>query len=260
MEPISISDILDSPFSCSGLTNSLLSQRYNRDPILNYLTDPLNMGRNIARKTVNTHFILSCDIELAPSLGLVDQFLNMVHRDSDRFAIGPNHNDRKVYVLPVFQVRDKKIPDSKEELAQLYENVQAHLINTESCPNCDILPDYLKWLNYTSNNTEAMEIFDRQFRDESHKHWQPYYISNNREPFFDDRVSSLGRYNRRVQSFAMCLTGYEYYLMHPAFLVRHFSSPDPLPKTLEDEMDRLISASIIPEYIENYGLKEECKI
>lgn len=258
MEPIS--DILDSPFSCIGLTNSLLSHKYNREPISNYLTDPLNMGRNIARKSVNTHFILSCDIELSPSLGIVDQFLNMVHRDKDMFATEPNHQHRRVYVLPVFQVRDKKLPESKKELAELYENMQAHLINTESCPHCDMLTDYLTWLNYTSNNTEFMEIFNRQFRDESHKHWQPYYISNNREPFFEDRVTSLGRYNQRVQSFAMCLTGYEYYLIHPAFLVRHSSSPDPLPNGLVEEMDRLISASIIPEYIQNYGLNEECKI
>lgn len=192
-----LSNTLNSTFNCLEFRNTTLFQKHQKEPNSSYLADPLNIGRSIARKAVNTHFILSCDIEFSPSFGVVDKFLDMVHRHKDKFAEMPGKK-RRVYVFPVFQVIDKKLPDNKHELVQLYQNMQAHLINTENCPNCDMVTDFLQWLNYTGNDNGAMEIFNKNLRGQN-KHWQPYYISNNKEPFFDKRVISQGRYNQRVQ-------------------------------------------------------------
>lgn len=42
---------------------------------------PVNVGRNIARDSSLTHFILASDIELYPNPGLVKKFLEMIARN-----------------------------------------------------------------------------------------------------------------------------------------------------------------------------------
>lgn len=57
---------------------------------------PVNVGRNIARETANSHFIFPSDIELYPNPGLIPSFLDMI-----RYAIKIFY--RQVRVLrPVF--------------------------------------------------------------------------------------------------------------------------------------------------------------
>lgn len=55
---------------------------------INNLTYPVNVGRNLARGSALTHFLLASDIELIPSYGLVDDFFNMIHRSSNDFLRG----------------------------------------------------------------------------------------------------------------------------------------------------------------------------
>ena len=50
---------------------------------LKNLTYPINVGRNIARKAVNTYFVFACDIELYPSLNLIPQFLQMISKNTE---------------------------------------------------------------------------------------------------------------------------------------------------------------------------------
>lgn len=53
--------------------------------VMNNLTYPVNVGRNLARDAALTHFVLASDIELYPSSGLVDGFLDMVWKNSNEF-------------------------------------------------------------------------------------------------------------------------------------------------------------------------------
>lgn len=46
------------------------------------MTYPINVGRNIARKSVNTYFIFASDIELYPIPDLPRLFLELVERNS----------------------------------------------------------------------------------------------------------------------------------------------------------------------------------
>ena len=52
---------------------------------MNNLSYPVNVGRNLARDAALTNFLLASDIELIPSIGLVDNFLDMIQRDPDSF-------------------------------------------------------------------------------------------------------------------------------------------------------------------------------
>lgn len=55
---------------------------------MNNLTYPVNVGRNLARDAALTRFVLASDIELYPSTGLVDEFFDMVQKNSDEYLNG----------------------------------------------------------------------------------------------------------------------------------------------------------------------------
>lgn len=52
------------------------------------LTYPVNVGRNLAREAALTHFILASDIELYPNPGFVENFFDMMLKDSDKVLEG----------------------------------------------------------------------------------------------------------------------------------------------------------------------------
>ena len=43
-----------------------------------HLLYPINIARNIARVTTNTHFFLAGDVEMYPSIGLAKDFMKMI--------------------------------------------------------------------------------------------------------------------------------------------------------------------------------------
>ncbi|KAH8403038.1 hypothetical protein KR222_003489 [Zaprionus bogoriensis] len=223
---------------------------------------PISMGHNFARRAANTHFILACDIEFSPSVGFVDMFLDMVHRNNSVLSAKP-WKEHRVYVLPAFQINDKEpLPGNKLELMELYNSLRAHLFYTKNCPSCNIVPDYLNWLNWMENVTGEMSLM-RKTRHEGHlKDWEPFYVSDNLEPLYDDRVIGYDQYIRKLQNFAMCLMGYEYYLLHPAFLLHSPGTRKMNPKYSGHKPDKklkeLLNYKIGPAYLAQYGGKQEC--
>lgn len=53
--------------------------------VMNNLTYPVNVGRNLARDAALTHFVLASDIELYPNSRLIDNFFDMISRDSRKY-------------------------------------------------------------------------------------------------------------------------------------------------------------------------------
>lgn len=80
---------------------------------LKKLLYPVNVGRNVARDSATTHYILASDIELYPSPGIIGDFLEMIRRQE-----GPLLHDKpKVFPLCLFEVESYATPpNSKEEL------------------------------------------------------------------------------------------------------------------------------------------------
>lgn len=74
-------DALKTGYNCSlpaPYVNITSGHLYKSQKKLLY---PVNVGRNIARDSALTHFILASDIELYPNPGLVKKFLEMIARN-----------------------------------------------------------------------------------------------------------------------------------------------------------------------------------
>ncbi|KAI8038239.1 beta-1,4-glucuronyltransferase 1 [Drosophila gunungcola] len=227
------------------------------------LTYPINVGRNIARQAANTHFIFACDIELYPSLGFVDQFLDMVARNHSVLALDPQQ-PRRVFPLPVFEVEaGVQVPADKAELLTLYRNQQAQVFHWNLCRTCHMIPRQQEWLNQTYSG-DRLQLFSKTLRKNKFRAWEPFYVSDNTEPLFDERVSWEGRSNKRIQNYAMCLLGYEYHVLSPAFLVhspgiKKFTESDSSRLKFAKEMTKFIKDKIEPEYRVLFGQNSACR-
>ncbi|KAM8716626.1 hypothetical protein ACLKA7_003497 [Drosophila subpalustris] len=265
--PYNEDETLDWPFKCTMENGTLLPPPYHRDRSEMYkeqanLTYPINVGRNIARKAVNTHFIFACDIELFPSLGFVEQFLDMVYRNNSVLSLN-NQQPPRVYPLPVFEIfEDEQLPNDKFDLMELFRKHRAQLFHAKVCANCHKVPGFQNWIKRTPNATDDLQLFSMTLRQGAFKYWEPFYVSDNKEPFFDERVTWEGQSNKRIQGYAMCLLGYEYHVLHPAFLVHSPGIKKPSPNSLRavyaKQMTKFIKSKIEPEYRVLYGKNKYC--
>lgn len=74
---------------------------------------PVNIGRNIARDSATTHYILPSDIELYPSPGVITDFLAMVRRQDPALK----HRNPKVFPLAIFELeKGMDLPVNKTQL------------------------------------------------------------------------------------------------------------------------------------------------
>ncbi|XP_073821404.1 beta-1,4-glucuronyltransferase 1-like [Musca autumnalis] len=227
------------------------------------LTYPINVGRNIARKAANTYFIFPCDIELYPSRGVIEQFLNMAYENITLVSPSYDGSKLRVYVLPVFELQAKaKIPNNKKELVPMLRNKQAIAFHYRVCKNCHVVPDQDKWINATYS--DDLVVFTVAKRQKKYVYWEPFYISDNREPLFDERVTWEGQSNKRIQNYAMCLLDYEYHVLHPAFLVHSPGIKKFDPKSERQKyvrpMNKFIEKKIKPEYAVLYGTNKGCRV
>lgn len=202
--PFDQNETLSWPIKCKTDNGTLMPPPYQQDrsetyKVLANLTYPINVGRNIARKAANTHFIFACDIELYPSLGFVDQFLDMVHRNNSVLALDPAQPPR-VYPLAVFEIAaNESVPNNKVELMDLLKKKRAQLFHARVCANCHKVPGYKEWISRPANETDELDLFSMTLREENYKYWEPFYVSDNREPLFDERVTWEGQSNKRIQ-------------------------------------------------------------
>ena len=82
----------------------------------NKLLYPINVGRNLARDSAQTHYIFVSDIELYPSPAIIPNFLDMVRRQDPPIQ----HAKPKVFPLCLFEVESyAQPPSTKEELVSI---------------------------------------------------------------------------------------------------------------------------------------------
>lgn len=78
---------------------------------------PINLGRNVARQSINTHYALVADIELYPSKDFILQFLEIISRNT---SLVTAKNCHVFVVAVVYLEHHAMLPDTKEDLMTMY--------------------------------------------------------------------------------------------------------------------------------------------
>lgn len=227
------------------------------------LTYPINVGRNIAREAAITHFVLASDIELYPSPGLVDAFLEMIERNEPYLS---RRNKPRVFPLAIFEVeRNNNIPEHKKDLQHMLMTGTAIPFHKYICSRCHNLPKYREWStdNYT-NIEDGLGVFHIGKRMGEFVHWEPIYIGTNTEPFYDERLHWEGKSDKMSQGYILCILNYEFHILDNAFLVhrpgiKHFKR-DVSRDVFVNQTKLLIRNVIYPELKKLYGFRKGCEI
>ncbi|XP_039289553.1 beta-1,4-glucuronyltransferase 1-like [Nilaparvata lugens] len=221
----------------------------------NNLLYMVNVGRNIARVAATTHYILSSDIELYPSLGMIDQFFDMLLRQEPVLK----RNKPKVFVLPLFEVnKTMQVPNNKDELMKMMENGTAVTFHKYVCDDCHRIPGFGNWSNTPAKADNSLHVFHVAKRD---GHWEPIYIGTNDEPFYEERISWEGTYDKFIQGYIMCVKEYEFLILDNAFLVHRPGIKEIVKDPVKDKLVKINNAlvySIRPEIAVLYGSHQDC--
>ena len=126
------------------------------------MTYPVNVGRNIARETANSHYIFPSDIELYPSPGLIPSILKMVTSREEEALKRPNP---RVFVSSIFEIKEgHDLPETKAELVKLLKSKVVIPFHKMVCSQCHAIPKAQEWVT----DPISGRIFDF-FDDETDK-------------------------------------------------------------------------------------------
>lgn len=179
------------------------------------MTFPINVARNIARRAANTYFILASDIELYPSLGFIDQFLRMAINNISSVL---SEQKPRVFPLPVFEVQSNaSIPNTKEQLVHMLQTNMAITFHKNVCPKCHEVPEQDQWIRSNVTTSNKLEVFTVAKRKGKFVSWEPFYVSDNREPLFDERFAWEGN-GINAYKIMPCAFG----TLSTIYCIRHF--------------------------------------
>ena len=112
------------------------------------MTYPVNVGRNVARETANSHYIFPSDIELYPSPGLIPAFLKMVTSGTEAALKRPNH---RVFVSSIFEIKEgHELPETKADLLRLLKSKVVIPFHKMVCSRCHAIPKAKEWMEESS--------------------------------------------------------------------------------------------------------------
>lgn len=177
---------------------------------------PNNLLRNIGRRYAGTEWTLVTDIDMVPSIGLRESFLHFV-------TTGSHVQQKLVYVLPAYEVpeqlTDSLIPGTKRQLLDMIERLDARPFYMELCWKCQKVTGYAEWEHMQAEdqppNQDQLSILHTvRWRDP----WEPFYISRNDVPFYDERFRRYG-FNRISQVCETHVAGYDFAVLNNGFLV-----------------------------------------
>lgn len=220
---------------------------------------PVNIGRNVARDSAVTHYILPSDIELYPSPGLIQNFLDMVRRQEPPLL----HANPKVFPLPIFELeKGVELPANKTQLVAMLKNGTAIPFHKKLCPGCHNIPKSKEWL--AAPETAELHVFHIGKRTGYFVHWEPIFIGTHSDPLYDERLSWEGKSDKMTQGYALCVLDYEFQILDNAFLVHKpgikTMKKDPQRAVLAGKTNALIRKVIFPELKVLYGTRKGCAV
>ena len=108
------------------------------------MTYPVNVGRNIARETANSHYIFPSDIELYPSPGLIPAILKMVTSGEEEAL---KRSNPRVFVSSIFEIKEgHDLPETKAELVKLLKSKVVIPFHKLVCSQCHSIPKAQEWI------------------------------------------------------------------------------------------------------------------
>ncbi|XP_060651679.1 beta-1,4-glucuronyltransferase 1-like isoform X2 [Drosophila nasuta] len=220
---------------------------------------PVNVGRNIARDSALTHFILASDIELYPNPGLVKKFLEMIARNEQYLR----RKAPRVFPLSIFEVDENSpVPHDKTELQEFLRNGKAIPFHKRVCASCHGVPKSKEWM--AANETDELSVFHIGKRTGYYVHWEPIYIGTHADPHYDERLSWEGKSDKMTQGYSLCVLDYEFHILDNAFLVHKpgikVLKKDNRRAMLAGKTNQLIRKIIYPELKIMYGMRKGCAI
>ncbi|XP_075212873.1 beta-1,4-glucuronyltransferase 1-like [Lycorma delicatula] len=231
---------------------------------------PVNVGRNVARTSARTSFVLVSDVELFPSHNLVSGFLAMLERLRTK-----SRSDfrsllkRFVYVLPVFEVDGDviEVPKKKSELLNLYAISKAVYFHRWVCLHCQRFPGLQRWLHrhlsILDHTVQPLLVVRREF---PYHRWEPVYIGTNQEPLYSELLSWEGQQDKMTQMHEMCLLGYRFVILDGAFLVhapgmkKRGTTDSGLWRMNHHVKNMAHYDSVIEKMTKRHGSRQSCKV
>ncbi|PNF18583.1 hypothetical protein B7P43_G06247 [Cryptotermes secundus] len=230
---------------CQGLVLEANQQKNNYAGNRRF---PNNLLRNVARRGTSAEFILVVDIDMLPSFNLRQDFYDFAVKS--RLFTETHHEDKTVYVVPAFEARKTvRSPWTKAELLKLADGGHIRPFYIELCWKCQVHTDYEAWQKEPPSSGLA-PLFEVLWKDP----WEPFYISRNSVPFYDERFKQYG-FNRISQVCELHVAGYKFSVLNNAFLVHHglkTATSFHETKDLDQERNRLLFRQFKTELREKY--------
>merc|ERR1719330_2086970 len=202
------------------------------------MTYPVNVGRNIARETANSHYIFPSDIELYPS--------------------------PRVFVSSIFEIKEgHDLPETKAELVKLLKSKVVIPFHKMVCSQCHAIPKAQEWV--TDSISDEMHVFHVGKRNPPYQHWEPIYIGTHQDPLYDERLSWEGRSDKMTQGYQLCVLDYDFMILNNAFLIHRpgiktaKSSSPHIDKAKVAAQNDFIKKIIMPELKQLYGTRKGCE-
>lgn len=220
---------------------------------------PVNVGRNVARESASTHYILPSDIELYPSPNIIQKFLAMIAENKGSLT-SPRP---KVFPLHLFEIAaNQSVPETKTALQEMLRSNTALPFHKKLCPGCHNVPKAKEWQQ--TNETEGLHIFHVGKRNGYFIHWEPIFIGTHVDPLYDERLSWEGKSDKMTQGYALCVLDYDFLILDNAFLVHKpgikVYKKDPRRAQLSSKTNQLIRKIIFPELKVMYGTRKGCAV
>ncbi|RWS28215.1 beta-1:4-glucuronyltransferase 1-like protein [Leptotrombidium deliense] len=212
---------------------------------------PNNLLRNVGRHNAFTEFVFVTDIDLIPSYNLRQQFMEFAV--TNRILDESMKEDKTVFVVPAYEVKeelsDESIPRDKSELLRLVDTLEARPFYFELCWKCHKYTDYDAWQR-ERQTPKLTVLFEVLWRDP----WEPFYISRNNVPFYDERFRQYG-FNRISQVCELHFSGFKFSVLNNAFVVHKglkTANTFHKQKDLELEKNRLLFRQFKNELKDRY--------
>nr|XP_022900071.1 beta-1,4-glucuronyltransferase 1-like isoform X2 [Onthophagus taurus] len=189
-----LNEVFSSAYNCSIDPSFKTINSEKTYKALNNLTYPVNVARNIAKESSQTYFVLASDIELYPSLNIIENFLEMINKSQIIFS----NKNPMVFPLNLFEVeKDANIPGTKTELLIMLKDKKAINFHQYVCAACHNTPKYSEWID--TKETEGLNVFHVGKRFGPFAKWEPIYIGTKDDPIYDERLSWEGKSDKMTQ-------------------------------------------------------------